>query len=119
MRGLGRGRPVGRSPLDRLARRSVRPAPRDPEPEAPRLEATSASPPLRRRAASIFRPRLGLLGPAFALSVVWLVANVRQVSPLDVLPFAWTWLTLWLLFSLGAELWDRYAPSRPPRRRNR
>ena len=73
----------------------------------------------RRRHAiswSTFRPRPGPLGVSFAITAVWLVVNVRRPSPLDVLPFAWTWLTLWLALSVGLELWQRLRPACPRRR---
>jgi hypothetical protein len=58
---------------------------------------------------SLAQPRPGPLILAFVLTAVWFLANVRRVSPLDILPFAWTWLTLWLFLSVALDLWRRYA----------
>ena len=61
------------------------------------------------------RPRPAPLGLAFVLSAVWFIANVRRVTALDVLPFAWMVLTLWLALSIAFDLGGRYAA--PLRRR--
>lgn len=45
--------------------------------------------------------------------------NVQGKSPLDLLPLAWTWLTVWLALSVGQELWGRWWATRPARRRDR
>ena len=62
-----------------------------------------------RTAASLMRPRVAPLGVALLLTAAWFLANVRRLSPLDILPFAWTWVTLWLALSVAFELWCRYA----------
>ena len=62
-----------------------------------------------RAPGSFFRPRPAPLGIAFLLTALWFLLNVRRLSPLDVLPFAWTWVTLWLALSVAFELWRRYA----------
>jgi hypothetical protein len=56
------------------------------------------------------------LGISFLITAVWFLLNVQRPSPLDLLPFAWTWLTLWLATSVVMELWRRYAGSGPARR---
>ena len=61
------------------------------------------------QSTALFRPRPAPLGMAFALTAIWFLLNVQRPSPLDVLPFAWTWLTLWLAASVVHELWRRYA----------
>ena len=63
-----------------------------------------------------FRPRFGPLAFAFALTGVWFMLNVRRLSPLDILPFAWTWLTLWLALSIGLDLWRRWLGASMPNR---
>lgn len=68
---------------------------------------------------SLTRPRPGPLILAFLLTTVWLFANVRRISPLDVLPFAWTWLTVWLFLSVGLDLWRRSASLARRDRRHR
>lgn len=52
---------------------------------------------------------------ALGLACVWLVANVRHPSPIDVLPFVWVWLTLWLTLSILHTLarWSLRALGRP------
>jgi hypothetical protein len=65
--------------------------------------------PRERAPESLLRLQLAPLGIAFLVTSLWFVLNVRRLSPLDVLPFAWTWLTLWLALSVGFELWRRYA----------
>ena len=69
------------------------------------------------RAAPFFRPRPAPLGIAFLLTALWFLLNVRRLSPLDLLPFAWTWVTLWLALSVAFELWRRYAATAPAGRR--
>jgi hypothetical protein len=64
-----------------------------------------AAPPVAR---ALFRLRPLPLVASFVLVAGWFFTNVRQLSPLDVLPFAWTWLTLWVAASVVAELWRRY-----------
>ena len=66
---------------------------------------------------SLRRPRAAPVGIAFLLTTLWFLLNVRRLSPLDVLPFAWTWLTLWLATSVVFELWRRYAGTAVVRRR--
>jgi len=67
---------------------------------------------------SPIRARPGPLLSALIVTVLWFVTNVRHLSLLDVLPFAWTWLTLWLVLSVALELWRRHVqPPRPPQRR--
>jgi hypothetical protein len=60
-------------------------------------------------AEALFRPRAGPIGVAFLVTAAWFLVNVRRLSPLDILPFAWTWVTLWLALSVVFELWRRYA----------
>ncbi len=67
-------------------------------------------------AGTLLRPMPVSLGISFLITAVWFVLNVQRPSPLDVLPFAWTWLTLWLATSVVVELWRRYAGSGPARR---
>jgi hypothetical protein len=112
-RRAGRERPrvvAQRRDQARLARRgwSGR-EPSDFEPDAPPPSVFA-----HRRRMPVW-PTLGARpGPlliSFAITVFWFLANVRRMSPLDILPFAWTWLTLWLVFSTGLELWRRYGRS--------
>lgn len=58
-------------------------------------------------ARPVFRPRFGPLAFSFLCTLIWSALNVRRISPLDLLPFAWTWLTLWLALSIGLELWAK------------
>ena len=68
---------------------------------------------------AFIRPRPAPLGVAFLLTAVWFVLNVQHPSPLDVLPFVWTWVTLWLALSICWELWRRYAADAIPTGRRR
>jgi hypothetical protein len=47
------------------------------------------------------------MGAALIVASIWALTSLRSVTPLDVLPFAWMWLTLWICFSIVAELWRR------------
>jgi len=68
---------------------------------------------------SLIRLRPGPLLIALVVTSLWFVVNLRRLSLLDILPFAWTWLTLWLALSIGLELWRRFLqPTRPRRRRS-
>ena len=57
---------------------------------------------------STFAPRPAPLGITFLMTLLWFMTTLRSWSPIDALPFAWTWLTLWLAASVGLELWRRY-----------
>jgi hypothetical protein len=59
------------------------------------------------RTRSMVAPRPALLALTFLITLLWFMANLRQWSPLDALPFGWTWLTLWLVVSVGQELCRR------------
>jgi hypothetical protein len=74
----------------------------------------------RRRAAStaiLVPSRLALQGIALALTSAWFVVNVPHLSLLDLLPFAWTWLTLWLVLAACHLAWKRVAAIGRSRRR--
>jgi hypothetical protein len=88
---------------------------------APRLEALTPAAGEPRLESSVHfaaaRPRVGPFGlhprlrPALAALVITTVgylSNVQGKSPLDILPFAWTWLTVWLALTVAAEVWARY-----------
>jgi hypothetical protein len=107
---------------------SGRPGPRTPSavPRAPRTrrplrgdirsDATAAF--SRRRRTSLPRIRWRLT-PALVTLIVSLVLfalNLRKVTLLDALPIAWTWLVLYLIWSVGAELFERAFRQRRPRR---
>jgi len=125
MAGVARGARDGRS---MTARSRARPpygerrtaSPREPVGGENRLGANASF----TRAAptapwSLIRLRPGPLLIALVVTSLWFVVNLRRLSPLDILPFAWTWLTLWLALSIGLELWRRYLqPTRPRRRRS-
>lgn len=66
---------------------------------------------------AFFRPRPAPLGVAFVVTAIWFGLNLRHPSPLDVLPFVWTWITLWLALSILLELWRRRGPALPIARR--
>jgi len=108
-----RERPLALAPRRgqvRLARRGW------PEREPPDLELGAAAPSAfaHRRRTRVWPKSIARPGPlviSFAITLFWFVANVRRMSPLDILPFVWTWLTLWLAFSTGLELWRRYGRS--------
>ena len=51
--------------------------------------------------------RLGTPGAALIVTIIWALTSLRSVTPLDALPFAWMWLTLWIAFSLAVEGWRR------------
>lgn len=83
--------------------------------------ASSAAFSSRTKPASVsaswfFRIRPAPLLASLVLAAAWFLTSVRQLSPLDVLPFAWTWLTLWVTASVVAELWRRYAGGSARRR---
>jgi hypothetical protein len=60
-----------------------------------------------------------MVGIAFLLTLTWFVVNLRRAAPLDVLPFIWMWLTLWLALSVAADLYGRFNRATRPRRRSR
>jgi hypothetical protein len=107
------------------ARRAPRSARRarlngDDDPDTVRLHSSAAFARHRRsQSGSIFRPRLGLVGIAFLLTLSWFVFNLRRPAPLDVLPFIWMWLTLWLALSVAVDLYGRFSRATRPRRRSR
>jgi hypothetical protein len=74
----------------------------------------------RRRVAStaiVVPSRLALQGIALVLTSAWFVVNVPHLSLLDLLPFAWTWLTVWLLLAACRLAWLRIAAIGKSRRR--
>ena len=115
----GRARPRPQRRARRPASRAEPITRREPSRAEGRLSSSAAFAPRRQPGAwSLLRPRPGPLAVAFLITLVWFLANVRRLSPLDVLPFAWTWLTLWLACSIAFELWRRYGQSRRRQRRH-
>jgi hypothetical protein len=75
----------------------------------PRLESSVQFAPARPRVGPFsLHPRLWPSLAALVITTVGYLSNVQGKSLLDVLPFAWTWLTVWLALTVVAELWSRY-----------
>jgi hypothetical protein len=81
---------------------------RDWRSPAVRLASSTAFSSPRARPRPLLRARPWPFAISFGLALAWLLVNVRRVSPLDVLPLIWTWLTLWIVISLLLELWKRF-----------
>jgi hypothetical protein len=65
----------------------------------------------------VIAPRVALPGVALILTTGWFVANVPRLSMLDLLPFAWTWFTVWLVLAGGHLAWSHLRQRGLPRRR--
>jgi len=57
--------------------------------------------------ASIVPRRVAIPGIALLLTTAWFIVNVPHLSLLDLLPFTWTWLMVWLLLAAGHLAWSR------------
>jgi hypothetical protein len=65
----------------------------------------------------VLPPRVALPGAALLLTTLWFVVNVPRLSLLDILPFAWTWLMVWLALAVGHLAWSKLAALVAERRR--
>lgn len=101
----GRGQPSA-VPVSPRARRVVRHAVRTERPRrspraGPRARLTLR---IAGRRLSVPRQRPWAAGAILLLTLAWYALNLRRFSPLDLLPIAYTWLVLYLGWTLLADL---------------
>ena len=81
----------------------------------------SSSASLTRRGVTstvfVVSPRVAIPGVALLLTTAWFVVNVPHLSLLDLLPFAWTWLTVWLVLGGCHLAWSKVTAIGTSRRR--